>query len=134
MSRRWPTTPVSPPKSARRQRNRELEEILMPRLARYTMEELFHGLAPIRIMVGMTLDADRIVSDPHLAERGLFVTSERPVSGKVEHPGAPFLMDETPWELRNPAPSLGQHNREVFTGMLGHSPRELDRWQARGVI
>ena len=120
--------------AARRERNQELEELLMPRLARYTMEELFHGLAPIRIMVGMTLDVSHIASDPHLEERGLFVEPEHPIAGRVKHPGAPFLMNETPWELTRPAPTLGEHNREVFTGMLGHSPRELDRWSAQGTI
>ena len=120
--------------AARRERNQELEDLLLPRLARYTMEELFHGLAPIRIMVGMTLDVSHIANDPHLEERGLFVESRHPVAGSVKHPGAPFLMDETPWELRRAAPTLGQHNREVFTGMLGHSPRELDRWSAQGII
>ena len=120
--------------AARRERNQELEDLLIPRLARYTMEELFHGLAPIRIMVGMTLDVSHISIDPHLQERGLFVESEHPVAGRVGHPGAPFLMGETPWELLHAAPTLGQHNREVFTGMLGHSPRELDRWSAQGII
>ena len=118
----------------RRERNQELEELLMPRLARYTMEELFHGLAPIRIMVGMSLDAGQIANDPHLNERGLFVESRHPVAGNVRHPGAPFLMDETPWKMRRPAPALGQHNREIFTGMLGYSPRELDRWRAQEII
>ena len=120
--------------AARRERNQELEELLMPRLARYTMEELFHGLAPIRIMVGMTLDVSNIAHDPHLEERGLFVESDHPIAGKVKHPGAPFLMYETGWELTRAAPTLGEHNREIFTGMLGHSPRELDRWYAQGTI
>jgi hypothetical protein len=28
----------------------------------------------------------------------------------------------------------GEHNREVFVRLLGHSPEELERWRAEGVI
>ena len=34
----------------------EIEQKLLPHLARYTMEELFHALAPLRILIGMTQD------------------------------------------------------------------------------
>ena len=45
----------------RRRRADELEELLLPYLARYTMEELFHGLAPLRLLIGMTLGVEHLV-------------------------------------------------------------------------
>jgi benzylsuccinate CoA-transferase BbsE subunit len=29
-------------------------------------------------------------------------------------PGAPYVFSETPWELRRPAPKLGEHTAEVL--------------------
>jgi benzylsuccinate CoA-transferase BbsE subunit len=29
-------------------------------------------------------------------------------------PGAPYIFSSTPWELRRPAPKLGEHTEEVL--------------------
>jgi len=107
----------------RRRRGKELEELLLPYLAKYTREELFHGLSPLRILVGMVLNVPDVVNDPHLQDREFFAQSVHPVAGEVNFPGAPFNMSLTPWQLKRPAPILGQHNQEVYAEILGHSPR-----------
>ena len=117
----------------RRRRADELEELLLPYLAKYTMEELFHGLAPLRLLIGMTLDVERLVDDPHLNERGFFVSSSHPTAGEVVMPGAPFKMSETPWRLARSAPNMGQRNDEVFSE-LGLDTRELARLREEGVV
>jgi hypothetical protein len=33
-----------------------------------------------------------------------------------------------------PAPTIGQHNDEVYTNLLHYSPAELERFRAEGVI
>ena len=96
--------------AARRQHSAEIEEMLLPHLARYTMEELFHGLAPLRLLIGMTPGVDRLLVDPHLDERDFFVRSDRLKAGTM--PGAPFRMSATPWALRSEAPELDQHNAD----------------------
>ena len=45
----------------------------------------------------------------------------------------PLKYHRTPWEIRSPAPTLGQHNAEVF-GKLGMSPARLDELKRKGVI
>ena len=118
----------------RRRRSKELEELLLPYLAQYTREELFHGLSPLRILVGMVLDVPDVINDPHLQERGFFTKSVHPGTGEVSMPGAPFNMSLTPWQLNHPAPILGQHNQEVYSGILGHSSEEIERWHDQGVV
>ena len=118
----------------RRNHGEELEALLAPTLARYTMEELLHGLGSLRILVGMNLEMDRLLADTHLQERGAFVKEEHPVAGTVVIPGAPFQLSETPWNLRAPAPLLGQHNEEVFSQMLGYGAQDLAGWSAEGVV
>jgi len=118
----------------RREKSRELEEFLAPRLARYTMEQLYHGLSELRILVGMALDIPHLMSDSHLQERDFFVQSQHPVAGELSLPGAPFQMSKTPWMLLSPAPLKGEHNGEVYTGLLGHTRKEIQRWASQGVI
>lgn len=118
----------------RRRRADELEELLLPYLAKYTMEELFHGLAPLRLLIGMTMDIERLVNDPHLRERGFFASSPHPTSGEIVIPGAPFRMSETPWSFDCPAPTIGQHNDEVFMSEIELGADELARLREEGVV
>ena len=92
----------------------EIEARLLPHLAKYTMEELFHGLAPLRILAGMTLDVGQLLNDPHLVERGFFTDAALPEGGEFQVPGAPFKLSRTPAVSTRPAPPRGEHNAEVF--------------------
>src|SRR5438552_1960165 len=48
-----------------------------------------------------------------------------PQAGTIKQPGAPFKMSETPWEIRTPAPTLGQHNETILGERLGLSGDEI---------
>ena len=97
--------------AARREHAAEIEEMLHPHLMSHTMEELFLGLAPLRLLIGMTLTVDRLLIDPHLEDRDFFVRSDGHANGTM--PGAPFKMSATPWTLRSEAPELGEHDEEI---------------------
>ena len=118
----------------RRERADEIEMMMMPHLTRFTMAELFHGLAPLRILIGMTMAVDSLVQDPHLAERGFFETVSHPLAGDLLIPGVPVKLSRTPGGLDRSAPTLGQHNREVFCEELGYDEVEIDRWHKQGVV
>jgi len=38
---------------------------------------------------------------------------------KARMPGAPFTMRKTPWQLRRPAPRLGEHNESLLRQRIG---------------
>ncbi|MBI4216250.1 MAG: CoA transferase [Chloroflexi bacterium] len=77
--------------------------------------------------------AEDLLKDPQIQERGFFVEVEHPVMGKTKLPGAPYKLKQSPWALRRPAPTLGQHNAEVL-GALGYGPDDLVRLRGLGVI
>jgi crotonobetainyl-CoA:carnitine CoA-transferase CaiB-like acyl-CoA transferase len=122
----------------RRAKTAELAEIMIPRLQRYTMQELYHGLSPLRINVGMTLNIEQLINDEHMIKRGFLVPIGQPTENDEREikkmPGAPFKMSGTPWEIKTSAPTLGQHNGEVFQQMLGHSEDDIAQWQDEGII
>jgi CoA:oxalate CoA-transferase len=58
-------------------------------------------------------------------------------TGKGQHidmAGTPIKMSETPGRIERLAPLPGEHNEEIFAGLLGHTKDELKRWQDEGVI
>jgi crotonobetainyl-CoA:carnitine CoA-transferase CaiB-like acyl-CoA transferase len=77
---------------------------------------------------------ERIDDDPDLAAMNLFPRVTHPDIGDVRVEGIPLRLSATPWQIDSAAPQLGQHNREVLCGLLGHSDAELDDWAQRGVI
>jgi hypothetical protein len=42
-------------------------------------------------------------------------------------------MEQTPWQTE-PAPLLGEHNRDVYVDQLGYSPDDLARLRDQEVI
>lgn len=96
--------------------------------------ELMHRLQGRGISAVTVLDAEQLVHDPHLAARGFFVEITHPDAGTFPFPGQPAHLSDTPATFRRPAPGLGQHNREVFGGLLGMSDAELDELRTAGII
>jgi crotonobetainyl-CoA:carnitine CoA-transferase CaiB-like acyl-CoA transferase len=66
-----------------------------------------------------------VLNDRHFRAREFFAEVRHPDAGCVTQPGPPFGMSETPWRIRRCAPRLGQHNEEIYSGMLGLSKEEL---------
>lgn len=54
--------------------------------------------------------------------------------GPAPYEGLQHRLSRTPGELRSAAPVLGQHNDEVFRGMLGLSESEIEQLKKENVI
>ena len=99
----------------------------------YTRQEIYHTLQAQGCAAGPVYSTEELLEDPQMAHRGFFADVEHPAIGPYKTPSAAYRMSETPWEARLPAPSLGQHNAEVY-GDLGHDGRDLARLRQAGVI
>jgi len=71
---------------------------------------------------------------PQLAARGFHEEIAHPVVGSHPVCGPPFRYASVERWLRRPAPTLGQHGREILGGWLGVDPAELDALERAGVI
>ena len=86
------------------------------------------------VPVGPAYSAADIAADPHMAARGDLVTVDDPVLGPVRQQ-APFpRLDGNAPVAPTGAPTLGQHNEEVWCGLVGLTPAELAEHRANGVI
>lgn len=71
---------------------------------------------------------DLVERDPQLAHRGHLVTLDgHPEMGPTVYNAPPYRLSKTPYRFQRPAPTLGQHNKDVFQGMLGLSDAEMER-------
>ena len=113
----------------------DLDRILRDAFAQYGKEDLFYRANRRRgLIYGIVQDAAELHENPQYRHRGYFVEVDHPVAGKADYPGAPFGMSRTPWSVGAPAPTLGQHNVEVYVDELGMSKEELGQLVAAGVV
>ncbi len=86
------------------------------------------------VPVGTAYSAADIFADPHMAERGDLVTVEDPVVGPVRQQ-APFpRYGSARPQAPVGAPRLGEHNEEVWCGLVGLAPAELADLVTRGIV
>ncbi|MDP2899888.1 MAG: CaiB/BaiF CoA-transferase family protein [Candidatus Bathyarchaeota archaeon] len=77
---------------------------------------------------------DETVKDPHLAARGMFIEVDHPLAGKYKTVNNPIKFSLTPTERKTPAPTLGQHNKEILSMVLGLSDAQIDELINNGVV
>ncbi len=103
----------------------EFKALIYSWLSTHNKREIFDKAAAVRYPVGPVYTTAELLSDPHYKKRGFFIDVDHPAAGKLTYPGAPFIMSEGGFAVRMPAPLLGQHNQEIYSGLLGYSDQEL---------
>ena len=98
-----------------------------------TWEKAWEAAQNHRVLSGPLNTIQDLANDPFFNKRGAFSQVDHPQTGPLNQPGRPFIMSETPWTLRRPAPLLGQHNKEVLTE-LGYETEDIIRLRELGVI
>jgi len=103
-------------------------------VSQQTVLDLYRKAQARRVPFAPVSTMGDLLNSAHLKARGFFVEIAQPVAGTHKYPGAPLKYARTPWEIRMPAPTLGQHNAEIFGGKLGIAAERLRELESRGVI
>jgi len=120
---------------ARHENHDALDELVTGWTGEQDHYEAFHLLQRAGVKAAPVLSGKELLLDPHFRERGHFDRVDHPVLGRrpvPRHLVARFDGFEA--KVDSAAPLLGQHNREVFQGMLGLSDEELASLETEGVI
>lgn len=72
--------------------------------------------------------------DPHFAAREAIVRLVHPDFGELPMHNAFPRLSETPGSVRHAGPALGEHNREVYGGLLDLREDEIAALAERGSI
>ena len=78
-------------------------------------------------------DIGQFLEDPHVQERGIVVEAPDDEMGEVPMHAVVPRLSRTPGVLRTAAPTVGQHNEEVYA-RIGYSDERLAALRQRGVI
>ncbi|MBI3953349.1 MAG: CoA transferase [Chloroflexi bacterium] len=87
-----------------------------------------------RVPIAAPFTSADLFADEHLQARGFFVQADHPVAGPLSYPSTGLRSNGPGWSLRRPAPLLGQHNEEVYEGLLELTRRELTGLREAGVV
>ncbi len=112
----------------------EVNRIIGEWVAELTKEEVYYEAAPSGCPAAYFATSEDVFGSPQLAERGFFVDADHPEAGVLSYPSRPYRFPKTPWSLENTAPGLGQHNRDVYCGLLDMDDAELSALAQGGVI
>lgn len=91
-----------------------LKPMMQEWIAEQSVYELYRLGQARRIPLAPVSTMGDLFASAHLKTRGFFAVIDHPAAGTLQYPGAPYKMSATPWELRTPAPTLGQHTAEVL--------------------
>lgn len=100
----------------------------------HTAAEIEAVLLAAEVPVTRAYSIADIAADPHYAAREDLVTVDDPTIGPVRMPAVYPRLSATPGRIARGAPRLGEHNDEIYGGLLGLSAREITQLRADGVI
>ena len=132
---RWALSPRWQDPSAARdpQAIEEFNSHLITWLMARNKREVWKEARRARVMCAPLFTIAEIYDDAHFRQRGFWCDVHHPELGRVTMPGRPFLMSDSPWALRRPAPLLGEHSREILKE-AGLDDEEIDALIAAGAV
>ena len=114
------------------------QDALEPQLSQWTAARTAGEITGLLQAAGVTafpsLSADQLLADAHLADRAAFPLATHPAKGAQRAVAPPWRFSKTPTDALRWTPDLGEHNHEVFCGLLGLDAAELSALQAAQVV
>ena len=71
------------------------------------------------VPAGLIYRPPDMLDDPHFKARDAIVSVPHPDFGELRMQNVAPKLSETPGSIRSPSPEMGQHNDEVYRGLLG---------------
>jgi formyl-CoA transferase len=121
---------------ARGRNQDELDKIIGAWAAERQPADIIETLSAAGVISGPINTVAEVVDDPQLRARGMLVEHHderlgRPVLG----PGIIPVLSESPGGVRNAGPAHpGQHNDDVYIGLLGKTAAELEELRSEKVL
>lgn len=86
------------------------------------------------VPAGLIYRAPDMLEDPQFVAREAIVKVAHPQFGELRMQNVAPKLSESPGGIRSPSPSLGQHNDEVYEGLMRFTPQRMATLREQGVI
>ncbi|MGV0741768.1 CaiB/BaiF CoA transferase family protein [Mycolicibacterium sp. XJ870] len=121
---------------ARGRNQDELDKIIGDWAAERQPAEIVATLSRAGVISGPINTVAEVVNDPQLQARGMIADHwDERIERNVKGPGIVPVLSESPGTIRSAGSARpGQHNGEVYVGLLGRTAEELETLRAEGVV
>ena len=126
------------PRFSDRTKRLENKSILIPMMEKHLMtrpgDEWLEAIHKAGVPAGPINTLDRVLSDPQVLAREMIVEIDGPGKEKIKTIGNPIKMQKTPVTTFTRPPMLGEHSREILTGILGYSKEKIEALKKTGAV
>lgn len=119
---------------ARGRHMNDLDQLISQWAGSHSREELLDVLNAQSVPASAIYTAKDIVRDEHYVARDMLLNVTCPDRGPLKMPGIVPKLSTTPGSVTWSGPRLGEHNKEVYCGLLGLTVEELETLQSEGVV
>jgi formyl-CoA transferase len=122
--------------TARGRNQDQLDAIIGEWAARRQPGEIIATLGEAGVISGPINTVAEVVTDPQLNARGMIADHyDERIERNVKGPGVVPVLSATPGTIRNAGSARpGQHNDEVYSGLLGKSAAEVAALRSQGIV
>jgi len=113
---------------------KSIDPVLEEWVSERTSDEVVKIFQEARVPCGIVNTVDQLLDDPQVKARDMIMYADYPGLGKIPLPGIPVKLSLTPCDVQSPAPMIGEHNEEVYCGLLGMSAEELNQLKSGNII
>ncbi len=96
-----------------------------------TLEEMMEEYG---IPSGKIYRAPEMLEDAHFRARDAIIKTQHPKFGELLMQNVAPKLSATPGSVRTPGPGLGQHNEEIYQGLLEFDSDKIAALNSRGII
>ncbi len=120
--------------AARGAHQEELDEIVAAWTRTLDADEIELSMEEFGIPSGKIYRAPDMLEDAQFKAREAIITTMHPKFGNLRMQNVAPKLSATPGSVRTPGPELGQHNEEIYGGLLNFSAERIAELKSEGII
>ena len=119
---------------ARGNNQAELDEIIFAWSKQFNADDLLALLEKHAVPAGRIYRAPEMLKDEHFIARDSIVDVEHPEYERLKMQNVFPRLSATPGTIKWAGPALGQHNEEIYQGLLGYDSSDMVALRKDGII
>ena len=113
--------------------NDPIDAIVAQFIVKHTQADMLKMCDEAGVTIGPVFDASDLASNQYIDEREVLVNLPDPDMGQLPMHNIVPRLSGTPGVMRMPAPQLGEHNQEIYSG-LGLDNKAIEELHSSGII